>query len=318
MLAYFGTDVDWGESAVRVDVDGVEGVGAEQSDKEWGLNLLKIVLLGNVVEEVSVDEFFVGVPDVAVLLVDDGVLVRMVVVRSKAGRGSKEVGKGEEVGGEWGEEGSGRQWGRGGDGGDWGFDDGRGNVLNWDIFEIDDFTRELKLCPIVLSERGEEAIEFSLGEADDVGGGLLTKLFKVELGRGAKGFEGGLRGRWGWGSDNVGVGVDRAGLEGVWVNEEDVRVSRRSGIDGGGGRINKRKARDDELGAGGNGGRPGYSGGLGAAGILEAGASRTWVIPCIVGAVEGVVDNLKGSSGVFLIDFVQVGPGGDGEGRGRH
>ena len=26
MLAYFGTDVDWGKSAVRVDVDGVMGV----------------------------------------------------------------------------------------------------------------------------------------------------------------------------------------------------------------------------------------------------------------------------------------------------
>ena len=52
------------------------------------------------------------------------------------------------------------------------------------------------------------------------------------------------------------------------------------------------------------------------AGILEAGASRAWVIPSIVGAVEDVVDDLKGSSGVGLMDFIQVGPGGNGEGRG--
>ena len=318
MLAYFGTDVDWGEGAVGVDVDGVEGVGAERGDKERGLNLLKIDLPGDVVEEVGVDEFFTGVPDVAVLLVDDRVLVGMVVVRSKARRGSEEVGEGKEVGSEWGKKGSRRRRGGRGDGGNGGFDDGRGNVLNRDIFGIDNFTRELKLRPSVLIERGKEAIEFGLGETDDVGSCLFTKLFKVELGRGAKGFEGGLRGRRGRGSDDVGIGVDGAGLESVGVNEEDVGVGGRGGVDGGGGRSNKRKAGDDELWAGGNSGRPGYGGGLGATGILEAGASRAWIIPCVVGTVEGVVDDLKGSSGVGLIDFVQVGPGGDGEGRGRH
>ena len=51
-------------------------------------------------------------------------------------------------------------------------------------------------------------------------------------------------------------------------------------------------------------------------GILEAGASRTWVIPHVVGAVEDIVDDLKGGGRVGLIDFVQVGPGGDREGRG--
>ena len=50
------------------------------------------------------------------------------------------------------------------------------------------------------------------------------------------------------------------------------------------------------------------------AGILEVGASRAWVVPSVVGAVEDIVDNLKGSGRVGLIDFVQVGPGGDGEG----
>ena len=42
VLAYFGTDVDRGKGAVGVDVNGVEGVGAERGDEEGGLNLLKI------------------------------------------------------------------------------------------------------------------------------------------------------------------------------------------------------------------------------------------------------------------------------------
>jgi len=80
------------------------------------------------------------------------------------------------------------------------------------------------------------------------------------------------------------------------------------------------EARDDKLkaefGTGGNGGRPGDNGGqCGAGGILEMGASRTWIVPSVVGTVEDIVDNLKGSSSVLLIDSVQVGPGGDGEGR---
>jgi len=83
------------------------------------------------------------------------------------------------------------------------------------------------------------------------------------------------------------------------------------------------EARDDELeaefGTGGNGGRPGDNGGrCGAGGILETGASGTWVIPSIVGTVEGVVDDLKGGGGVLLVDGVQVGPRGDGDGRGGH
>ena len=205
-------------------MDGVEGISAERSDKKGGLNLLKIDFPGDVVEEVGVDKFFAGVPDVTVLLVDDGVLVRVVVIRSKARRGSEEVGEGEEVGGKRSEEGGGRRRDGGGNGCDGGFDDGRGDIFNWDVFEVNNFARELKLCPIVLSKRGKKAVEFGLGKADDVGGGLFTELFKIELSRGAKSFEGGLRGRRGWGSDNVGVGVDGAGLKGVGVDEEDVGV----------------------------------------------------------------------------------------------
>jgi len=50
-------------------------------------------------------------------------------------------------------------------------------------------------------------------------------------------------------------------------------------------------------------------------GILEIGASGTWVVPCVVGTVEDVVDNLKGSGGILLVDSIQVGPRGNREGR---
>jgi len=79
------------------------------------------------------------------------------------------------------------------------------------------------------------------------------------------------------------------------------------------------EAGDDELRAGGNGGRPGDDGGrCGTRGVLETGASGAWIIPSVVGTVEDVVDDLKGSSGVLLVDGVQVGPRGDGDGRGGH
>ena len=87
------------------------------------------------------------------------------------------------------------------------------------------------------------------------------------------------------------------------------------------------EARDDELetefGTGGNGGQPGDDGGryagdrrqCGTGGVLETRASGAWIIPSVAGTVEDVVDDLKGGDGVLLIDDVQVGPGGDGEGR---
>ena len=142
MLAYFGTDVDRGKGAVGVDEDGVEGIGMERSDKKRRLNLLEVDSSCNGPEEVGVDKLFMGVPNMAVLLVDDRVLIWVVVVHSKAGRGSEEVGEGEEVGSERGEEGGGRWWGGGGDGGDGCFDDGWGDILNRDVFEINDFARE--------------------------------------------------------------------------------------------------------------------------------------------------------------------------------
>ena len=91
MLAYFGTDVDWGKGTIRVNVDRVEGISVEWSDKKWSLSFLKVLALRDCIEEVGIDEFFLGIPVVAVLLVNDGVLVRVVVVGSKARWGGKEV-----------------------------------------------------------------------------------------------------------------------------------------------------------------------------------------------------------------------------------
>ena len=58
MLAYFGTDVDWGERAVGVDVDGVVGIGMEWGDKVRRCSGIKALGPGNVVEEPAVDKLF--------------------------------------------------------------------------------------------------------------------------------------------------------------------------------------------------------------------------------------------------------------------
>jgi len=80
------------------------------------------------------------------------------------------------------------------------------------------------------------------------------------------------------------------------------------------------EAGDNELRAGGNSRRPGDDRGrcAGDGGILETGASGAWIIPSVAGTVEDIVDDLKGGGGVLLVDGVQVGPRGDGDGRGGH
>ena len=86
---------------------------------------------------------------------------------------------------------------------------------------VDNVTDKLKVAPIILGERGKEGVELFLGKADDVGGGFFSELFKVELGSGAKSLEGGCRSKRGWGADNVGVGINRGRLKGVWVDESN-------------------------------------------------------------------------------------------------
>jgi len=90
VLAYFGTDVDWGKGTVRMDVDGVVGVGAEGGDEVWGCVGVEVLGLGDVVEELAVDELLGREPNVTTLLVVYCVLMR-VSVGSEARRGGEEV-----------------------------------------------------------------------------------------------------------------------------------------------------------------------------------------------------------------------------------
>ena len=199
---------------------------------------------------------------------------------------------------------------------------------------VSEVAGKLELRPAVLGERGKEGVKFFLGEADDVVSGFFAQLFEVELSSGAKCFEGGRGSEQGWGVDDVGVGIDGGGLKGVGVDEGNAGAGGRGGVlwglwdvdvvGAGASGFKEGEAGDDELelefGTGGNGGRPGDDGRrcAGDGGILEMGASGTWIVPSVVRTVEDVVDDLKGSGGVLLIDGIQVGPGGDGDGRGGH
>jgi len=98
VLAYFGTDVDRGESAVGMDVDGVMGVGAKRGDEVRGRGGVKVLGPGDEVEELAVDKFLGREPDVAALFIVDHVLVRVTVGR-EARRGGKEVVEGADVNG---------------------------------------------------------------------------------------------------------------------------------------------------------------------------------------------------------------------------
>jgi len=57
VLAYFGTDVDQGEGAVRVDVDGVMGIGMEGGDEIQGCGGIKVLGPGDIIKKVAVDKF---------------------------------------------------------------------------------------------------------------------------------------------------------------------------------------------------------------------------------------------------------------------
>jgi len=98
VLAYFGTDVDRGKGAVRVDVDGVVGVSTEGGDKIRGCSGVKVLGPGNVVEESAIDKLLGREPNVTTLFVMDHVLVRVSVGR-EARRGGEEVFEGTDVDG---------------------------------------------------------------------------------------------------------------------------------------------------------------------------------------------------------------------------
>jgi len=137
VLAYFGADVDRGKGAVGVDVDGVVGIGAEGGDEVQGCGSVEVLGPGDVVEELTVDKFLRGKPNVTTLLVVDCVLMRVAVGR-EARRGGEEVLEGADVDC-WvkyqDRERSGRRRGGGSDGGDGCGGNGRGNVLKGNVLE---------------------------------------------------------------------------------------------------------------------------------------------------------------------------------------
>jgi len=83
---------------------------------------------------------------------------------------------------------------------------------------VSDVAGKLEMGPAVLGERGKEGVKLCLGETDDVVSGFFSELFKIELGDGAKCFEGGCGSERGWGADNVGVGVNGGRLKSVQVD----------------------------------------------------------------------------------------------------
>jgi len=96
VLAYFGTDVDWGESAVRVDVDGVMDIGTEGGDKVRGCGGVEVLGPGDVIEELAINELLGQEPNLTTLLVVDCVLMRVSVGR-EARWGGEEVLEGGDV-----------------------------------------------------------------------------------------------------------------------------------------------------------------------------------------------------------------------------
>jgi len=137
VLAYFGTDVDRGESAVGVDVNGVMGVGAEGGNKVRGCGGVEVLGPGDVVEELTVDKFLGGEPNMTTLLVVDRVLMRVAVGR-EARWGGEEVLEGVDVDCRVkyrDREKSGRRRGGGSDGGDGCGSNGRGDVLKGNVLE---------------------------------------------------------------------------------------------------------------------------------------------------------------------------------------
>ena len=96
----FCAEMDVGEGTVGSDLDSVEYMGAEWSNKEVGV-VVEVSIAGNVVEEVFGEVLLLWNPELFSTFVDDRVLVRVVVSGGGAGRGNEEVGKGFELAVEW-------------------------------------------------------------------------------------------------------------------------------------------------------------------------------------------------------------------------
>ena len=93
MAANLGAHVNRGKKGTeRMDEDVMVDGGSEWGDVGCWI-VSDIAMQRDEAEEVLVYEFFLGVPKLLVILVNDGVLVWVAVVGSGASGGSKELGK---------------------------------------------------------------------------------------------------------------------------------------------------------------------------------------------------------------------------------
>ena len=88
----FGAKVDGGEDGGGVDPNVVENVGMEWSDEGKGMGV-KVRNVGDVAEEVSIDELLLWDPKFFAAVVDDCVLMGVTVNGESTSRGGKEVGE---------------------------------------------------------------------------------------------------------------------------------------------------------------------------------------------------------------------------------
>jgi len=92
VAADLGAYVDGGKGTERVEEDVVVSESPEWSDKGSGV-VDNVSMEQDEMEEVLLYEFFLGVPKLLVVLVDDCVLVWVAVSSGSASGGSKELGK---------------------------------------------------------------------------------------------------------------------------------------------------------------------------------------------------------------------------------
>ena len=92
MSADLGTKINTRKRAVRIDPDAMEDVGMEWGDKRDWVSF-KVGDTGDVVEEIMFDKFFLGNPKLFSVVINNGILVRVVVDNVSAGGSVEEIGE---------------------------------------------------------------------------------------------------------------------------------------------------------------------------------------------------------------------------------
>ena len=90
VLADFGTNGDGGNGAGGLELYVMVDESSEGSD-EVGAAVVKVLVAGDVLQEVAVSEFFLGAPNLVSALVDDGVLVGVALLFEETRRRSEEM-----------------------------------------------------------------------------------------------------------------------------------------------------------------------------------------------------------------------------------